>query len=176
MRACVICIASGLSENLWLEHYKNGDYLLNRTPTKQLEWKTSLKQLHLNLNILNSQSTVVHLRTHSIRVYSLIAPEIISRTQKLDLWAHIDYLVEYEFTNIFCIWISSQNEIIKTWDVRFNEKIFYSLNEESDLTAILQESIDQIIKMIDVSYNYNWSFLTENLDLNSDFDDNDIDL
>ena len=92
------------------------------------------------------------------------------------MWAHIDYLVEYEFTNIFCIWIPSWNEIIKIQDIRFNEKIFYSLNEESDLTAILQKSIDHIIKMIDVSCDHDWFFLTKNLNLNSDFDNSDINL
>ena len=128
------------------------------------------------MSILNSQLIIVHLKIHDIKVYLLIASEIILQTQKLNSQAHIDYLVEYEFTNIFHIWIFSQNEIIKIWDIRFNEKIFYSSNKESDLTAILQESIDQIIKMIDVSHDYDWFFLSKNLDLNSDFDNSNIDL
>ena len=176
MKAHAIHIASGLPEDLWPEHYTDGGYLLNRTPTERLEWKTPLEQLHLDLGIPNPQPTVVHLRTHGARAYLLIAPETIPRTQKLDPRAHIDYLVGYEFTNIFCIWILSKNEIIKTWDVRFNENIFYSLNKESDLTAILWENIDQIIKMIDVSHDHNCFFLTENLDLSSDFDDSNINL
>ncbi len=43
-------------------------------------------------------------------------------------------------------------------------------------TAILQKNINEIIKIINVSYNYNWFFLSENLDLNSDFNDNNINL
>ena len=44
------------------------------------------------------------------------------------------------------------------------------------MAAILRESVDQIIEVVDVSCDHDWPFLTENLDLGSDFDDSDIDL
>jgi len=44
------------------------------------------------------------------------------------------------------------------------------------LAATLRESVDQIIEVVDVPRDHDWPFLTENLDLGSDFDDSDIDL
>ena len=130
------------------------DYIYMNT----LNYETFIVSCIHHNSILNLQSTIMHFRTHDVRVYFLIVSEHILQIQKLNLWAHINYLVEYKFINIFCIWILSQNKIIKTQDIRFNKKIFYSLNKESDLTAILQKNIDQIIKIINVSHNYNWFF------------------
>ena len=57
----------------------------------------------------------------------------------------------------------------------FNENLFYNLNE-SDLAAILRQSVDQIIELVDIPRDSELLFLTENLDLDSDLDDSDIDL
>src|SRR6266480_8071206 len=57
----------------------------------------------------------------------------------------------------------------------FNENLFYNLNE-SDLAAILRQSVDQIIELMDIPRDSELPFLTENLDLDSDLDDSDIDL
>ena len=57
----------------------------------------------------------------------------------------------------------------------FNENLFYNLNEP-DLPAILCQSVDQIIELVNIPHDSELSFLTENLDLDSDLDDSDIDL
>ena len=44
------------------------------------------------------------------------------------------------------------------------------------MTAILRQSIDQIIELMNISHDSELFFLTENLDLDSDLDDSDIDL
>ena len=57
----------------------------------------------------------------------------------------------------------------------FNENLFYNSNE-LNLTAILRQSIDQIIELMNISHDSELLFLIENLDLNSDLNDSDIDL
>ena len=44
------------------------------------------------------------------------------------------------------------------------------------MTAILRQSVDQIIELMDIPRDSELPFLTENLDLDSDLDDSDIDL
>ncbi len=65
-------------------------------------------------------------------------------------------------------------KIIKTRDVIFNESLFYNSNEP-DLAAILRLPADQIIEVVEVLCDHNLPLLTENLELDSDLDDDDID-
>ena len=57
------CIAIGaqLPEDLWPETVKTSGYLLNRSPTKQLEWRTPLERLHRDLAISNPQPDLTEL-------------------------------------------------------------------------------------------------------------------
>jgi hypothetical protein len=80
----------------------------------------------------------------------------IPRTQKLEPRAHIGYLVGYESTNIFRIWVPSRNEVIKTRDVTFNETLFYDPNIK-DLAELLRQPADQIVEvgyLIHCTYHY----------------------
>ena len=52
----------------------------------------------------------------------------IQNTLKLDKikpQAYIGYLVSYDSTNIFQIWIPSQEKVILTWDVMFDKRKQY---------------------------------------------------
>ena len=69
--------------------------------------------------------------TYTCRAYPLILKETIPRKQKLAPRAHIGYLVGYDSTNIYRIWMPSKKKIIRTKDVTFNEKLFYT--KEPDL-------------------------------------------
>ncbi len=48
------------------------------------------------------------------------------RLSKLDPRAHIGYLVGYNFTNIYRIWILYKGIIISTRDVIFDKKMFFN--------------------------------------------------
>ena len=51
--------------------------------------------------------------------------------------AYISYLVSYDSTNIFRIWIPSQGKVIRTRDVSFDPTVFYDPSD-IDLIQILE--------------------------------------
>ena len=82
-----------LLANLWPEIVKTSAYLRNRTPRRDLEWKTPFeaeRQFKPRLAHLNVLGAKVYILNHSI-----------PKKNKLDLRAFVGYLVRYDSTNIF---------------------------------------------------------------------------
>lgn len=71
----------------------------------------------------------------------------IPRTQKLEPRAHIGYLVGYDSTNIYRIWIPSEGKVVRTRDVSFDEERFYDPSELG-LGHVLREEIENIVEFI----------------------------
>jgi len=69
------------------------------------------------------------------------------RLSKLDLRAHISYLVGYNSTNIYRIWILYKGIIISTRDVIFNKKTFFN-GKRMDILKDLYAKLDTLIKKI----------------------------
>ena len=77
-----------------------------------------------------------HLRAFGCRAYALTR-EVKAKLQlkrKLKERAHIGYLIGYDSTTIFRIWVPSLDKVIRTRDVRFNESLFYRADDDN-LTA-----------------------------------------
>src|SRR6266536_4460747 len=72
------------------------------------------------------------------------------RKNKLYPRAHIRYLVGYDSTHIWRIWIPSKSRVIRTRDVTFDDNSMYSLFE-LDIGAVIRESADRIIKTLDIT-------------------------
>ena len=71
--------------------------------------------------------------------------------KKLEPHAHIGYLVGYDSTNIFWIWIPSKQKVISTCDVTFNETLFYDLKIPDAIQLNqLSEQILEVIKMLEL--------------------------
>ena len=66
---------------------------------------------------------------------------------KLDPRAHIGYLVGYDSTNIYRIWIPHKGVVISTQDVIFDEKTFFD-GKRTDLSNELIDELDTLIKKI----------------------------
>ena len=64
-------------------------------------------------------------------------------------WAHIDYLVGYESSNIFHIWVTYLKKVIIICDVTFDKTRQYNPNE-TELTMVLWEEIEQIVELIEL--------------------------
>ena len=62
----------------------------------------------------------------------------------------IDYFVNYDFMNIFRIWIFSKKRIIKTKNVIFDHSKFYN-HIKINLVQILAQSIESVVKMLNFS-------------------------
>lgn len=58
------------------------------------------------------------------------------------------YLVGYDWTNIFRIWIPSEERVVSTRDVTFQETVFYD-PKEPDLASQLRIRADQILDVIE---------------------------
>ncbi len=102
-------IKTNLSANMWSKMFKSVDYLNNRTFRRALKWKISFETL------IEKKSNLTHLQSYECRTYLL--KNIISKKNRLKSRAFIDYLMRYDFTNIFRIWISSRMRIVRIRDV-----------------------------------------------------------
>src|SRR6266550_4662943 len=69
------------------------------------------------------------------------------RLSKLDLQAHIGYLIGYDFTNIYRIWILYKGIVISTRDVIFNKKTFFD-GKQTNITKDLYAELDTLIEKI----------------------------
>jgi len=69
------------------------------------------------------------------------------RLSKLDLQAHISYLIGYNSTNIYRIWILYKGIIISTRDVIFDKKTFFN-SKRTDILKDLYAKLDMLIEKI----------------------------
>jgi hypothetical protein len=92
-RSRSIRLASKLPLILASEIYMAAAYLLNRTPTRALGWKTPFEIAYKKKPLL------AHLRAYGCRAYAL--RKQILRTDKLSPRALIGYLVGYDSLNIY---------------------------------------------------------------------------
>ena len=69
------------------------------------------------------------------------------RLSKLDPRAHIGYLIGYDSTNIYRIWILYKGIVIFIRDVVFNKRMFFD-SRRIDITKDLHAKLDTLIKRI----------------------------
>jgi len=69
---------------------------------------------------------------------------------KLDPQAHIGYLVGYDSTNIYRIWIPHKGIIISIKDIIFDKKTFFD-SKQTDITKDLHVELDMLIEKIQLS-------------------------
>src|ERR1700730_7563158 len=117
-------------------------YLTNRSPNRSLVWKTPIGSLQEYYGVPNPKPNLAHLQAFGCRAYPHIqnAPKL----DKIEPRAHIGYLVGYDSTNIFRIWIPSQEKVISTRDVTFDERKRYDPSIESQESPIPVEIVDTI--------------------------------
>ena len=116
-----------MPEEYWSEVTIAAAYLHNLTPTETNGWKSPLEALKEAIGRPIPSPSLTHLKAYGCRAYPLThevkAQE--ERKRKLKARAYIGYLVGYESTNIFRIWIPLLEKVICTRDVTFNENVFY---------------------------------------------------
>ena len=123
-------VISNLPLQLAPEIYVAAAYLLNRTPTRTIGWKTPFEIAYAK------QPSIAHLRVYGCRAYAL-RPQI-PRGDKLSPRALIGYLVGYDSSNIYRVWLPNatsrahQGKVIRIRDVTFKEDLFYQHRDESD--------------------------------------------
>jgi hypothetical protein len=144
IRTRIMRIKTNLSANLWLKIFKSIDYLNNRILRRSLTWKTFFEVL------TKEKSNLAYLQSYECRAYFL--KKIILEKNRLKSKAFIDYLMRYDFINIFRIWIFNRMRIIRIRNVLFDKTFFYDL-AKLDSRHLLIISVKNTLEVIEISNN-----------------------
>lgn len=136
-----LAIQGNLPENLWPELVNTAAYLLNRCPVKALGYRTPFEAA------TGKKPLISHLVKIGSRAYPLKTGDAApGRTDKLHARSHIGYLVGFDSTNIYRVWIPSLNKIVRTRDVIFDEDQRYNWTNDLDIGyatgPYLQQAVD----------------------------------
>jgi hypothetical protein len=118
-RSRALQIDSKLPKHLWPEVACAVGYLLNRTPQQKNNWITPIERLNRFKGIENAKPKCSHIRIYGSKAYTL--NHKIARTDKLAPRANVGYLVGWDSTNIFRVWVPVLKRVIRTRDVTFDE-------------------------------------------------------
>src|SRR6266480_2591837 len=117
-------------------------YIINRSPTQTMNWKTPLETLQKALDIPNPKPVLSHIKVYSSRAY--VKTNLILKRDKVASRIHIGYLIGYESTTIYRIWIPGKDSIERVRNVTFDETLRYDPDElqiDHELQSQLIETI-----------------------------------
>ncbi|KAJ3454754.1 hypothetical protein MRS44_013354 [Fusarium solani] len=126
--------SSGFQWDKWPEIVAAAVYLHNLTPRRQIQWKTPIGTLNSwltsrGLASIDNAATpsIAHLKRYGCRAYALTSTYQRQKDRELKLAprAHIGFLIGYDSTNIFRIWVPSLQRVLRTRDVTFDESRLY---------------------------------------------------
>lgn len=139
----VMRITANLPHDLWREIISAAVYLKNRTPRDSNGWKTPYELFY------SKQPYLSHLKAYGCRAYAMTSRAQLKRKKlrKLDPRAHIGYLVGYDSTNIFRIWVPHKGKVISTRDVIFDEDTFF---DGKCTEKELIDSVDELVEKVAV--------------------------
>ena len=158
-KARAMRLSGRLPHALWRDIVAASIYLYNRTPRYSLGWKSPYEAFHEY--VMASQGVdgprkpiLHHLKAYGCKCYVLIKskgdPDYPGKLQKLQPKAHIGFLVGYESTNIYRIWIPHKKKVISARDVIFNEGEFFD-GKPTRLTEELMSTLDEAIELVEVT-------------------------
>jgi hypothetical protein len=122
-----------LSKDFYSECYLVAAHILNRTSSSSLSWDSSLifMQKLLKESIRNE---IAHLKMFDCKTFSLLKEvNAFKKNEKMKSRAFIEYLIKYDFINIFRVWNSKKDDVNDYRDVIFNETKFFDTYEKVDL-------------------------------------------
>ena len=148
-KARAMRIGARLPTNAWSELEPMAAHIANRQPCEVLGWKTPYEYLQEKLGIPEARRRPagVHLRVPGCRAYP--RDKDVPRAAKNAPRAHIGYLVGYDSTNIYRIWVPSRDIVLSTRDVIFDESRKYD-PDEPDLVDLLNANPEYICEVIHV--------------------------
>jgi hypothetical protein len=132
-------ILSGFPKELANELVVTAAMLLNVTPTESLDWDTPYQR------VFERKRSVAHMAPIGCRAYVLNRK--VKRGDKLESRTMIGYLVGYDSTNIFRIWLPSKDRVMRTRDVVFERQHLMKDNDEPEK---LSEEAERLIKILDI--------------------------
>src|SRR6266436_2469008 len=157
-KARAMRLSAHLPHALWREIIASAVYLYNRTPRQSLDWKSPYEAFQDVMMPVEGVSgprkpALNHLKAYGCRSYVLIKsagdPDRPKKRQKLQPKAHIGFLVGYESTNIYRIWIPHKKKVISARDVLFDKEEFYD-GKPIRFTDTLISELDEAIEKVSV--------------------------
>jgi hypothetical protein len=122
-----------LSKDFYLECYFVAAHILNRTSSSSLSWDSSLIFMQKLLKEL-IRNEIAHLKMFDCKTFSLLKEtNAFKKNEKMKSRAFIEYLIKYDFINIFRVWNSKKDDVNDYRDVIFNETKFFDTYEKIDL-------------------------------------------
>lgn len=118
-----LCSDSGLPASLWPLFYDAAVYILNRLPTKSLNWQTPLGKLYECCGFPGVKPYIDHLRVYGCLAY--VYDRTVPTGDKLRTRALHGWLVGYTASNIWKIWLPETQKIVVSRDVLFDENIVF---------------------------------------------------
>ena len=129
-KVCVMKLSTNLSHKLWREIVAAIIYLYNRISQALNNWISLYEAFYIYVfekeKVSNPYKPYLHqLRAYSCKVYILIKSKSDAqyryKRQKHDAKIHIGFMIGYESTNIYRIWISIKKKVVSVRDVIFDE-------------------------------------------------------
>ena len=112
-------------------------YLLNRSPTEALAWKTPYEIVH------GRKPTVAHLAAIGSRAYVLNTK--LMRGEKLASRTLVGQLVGYDSTNIYRVWMPTLQRVVRTRDV-----VFLPSESRTEEVYPSHQRLREIVNTIDI--------------------------
>lgn len=161
VKARAMRTSARLPEYLWVEVYRAATYLYNRTPKYMHNWRTPYDKFHTyvaqrdGIVVESRKPQQAHLRVYGCKAYAMKpdAQRRLATKHKLDPRAWIGYLVGYQSTNIYRIWIPQTGNVILTRDVIFNEDERFdgNLNRlRDDLLHIGRDELTKLLNQVEI--------------------------
>jgi hypothetical protein len=121
-----------LSKDFYSECYLVVSHILNRTSSSSLSWDSSLifMQKLLKESIRNE---ITHFKMFNCKAFSFLKEtDALKKNEKMKSRAFIEYLIKYDFINIFRVWNLKRDDVNDYRDVIFNETKFFDTYEKID--------------------------------------------
>jgi hypothetical protein len=122
-----------LSKDFYSECYLVVAHILNRTSSQTLSWDSSLISLQKLLK-KSIKHEITHFKMFDCKTFSILKEiDALKKNEKRKSRTFIEYLINYDFINIFRVWNSEKDDVNDYRDVTFNETEFFDTYETVDL-------------------------------------------
>jgi hypothetical protein len=138
-KALAMQIGANLPAELWHETWPAAAYLYNRSPRESNGWKSPIEVRNRWLRTagkdvadIQDAPDLSNLWAYGCKAYPLREEIRANKTRvenRTQPRTHLGYLVGYEGSNIYRIWIPAKATVIRTRDVDFVETEFFDPNQ-----------------------------------------------
>ena len=151
-------LSANLPHRFWQEIITSATYLYNRTPRASNNWMSPYEAFYTYVfdkeEVSGPRKPLLHhLRAYGCKAYVKIKskgdPDYPGKLRKFDPRAHIGFLVGYQSTNIYKIWVPHKKKVIAARDVIFDEKEVWDGRPLQRTPVDIQE-LDEAIEVVEV--------------------------